>query len=244
MGFTNSGTLTVALRAAVLTIVATLTCLASPKAQVRYELDLSHADMEPGLKTAINQNVPQLLAKDFMDGTAPEVVGSFIHILPYQRFAGDTSSHLLFVYFGGEVEGSTLQMIRKDGDSYHFLTQDSTIIGGMLARLKLFDVDCDGINEVLVSRVGTAGWDKVDVIKIEGLTMRNMSQAWFGGIVRGGFVKFERDTAKGCNTKIEYDIFGSRRFEAIYHKVFRFDPAVGKAALVRVDTMKTDEEQK
>jgi hypothetical protein len=209
------------LRETIITLSAIVVLISSARA-IGGDLNVSYLEFSPEIRELIRQHVPDDLRADLIANLNPEVYSSFFKVSEYRRTATDSSSGILLVYLTNGEGLATLQMYHRTSGHWTFVSENRKVREGYPASIGYSDVNCDGVNEILLTGlVGAGGNTHVDVLGIRGDSLQSLTAALVGTDLFGRSVSFKK--TGDCEWELEVTEDGPDKFVGGERKLYRLD---------------------
>lgn len=187
-------------------------------------LDLSNLEFSDDIIQLIREHIPDDL-DTLLSSWSPEVYPQDFKVCLYHSSSADSTPSALIMYMTDGSTTAALQLYRRVGQNWHFLSQTRDVRASQPSWFSLRDLDCDGSNEVLIQgAVGMGGFQYTDIFAIVGDSLERMTNRLCGVELEGRTIEFKQ-TTQPCGWELEVTQDGPQKFEVGEVRTYRLDAA-------------------
>ena len=189
-------------------------------------LDYSQLPYTESILKIVEQNTPPAFEEYYQEWSEPDMLWMRVCAMYYQKDGLNNDSSLLLVFYG-HIKHAVLKVIsmNRDIDYGKIVAETNLVFGETLVRIELYDIDCDGINEVLLYSIsGMAAIQTLCIVKITGGEIRILSGAPESVGFDGRIIEIDK-TGKECPRPIKVYVDGPVKYQPDTVKTYRFDSA-------------------
>lgn len=186
-------------------------------------LDFSQLQYDPILVELISTYIPPAIETELANsGLVASALNSQISAVLFPLNSSDTSQTTALIFYSGDRHHA-LQAFRFEAGIWQLVAETSEVIGEGALNVGALDVDCDGEYEILLaSSTGAAGFRSLEVVKLEGDSLRVITPQGIGNYLVGRYYDFV-DNFDDCGKTIELYLDGPVKYEPDRKRIYKLD---------------------
>jgi hypothetical protein len=213
-------------------IITILSCLGAVAASVSWasgnstRLDLSEIGCSAEIVDLVRTYIPPAIENELVTSDlAPAAFNSQIAAVFFPTCASDTSRNAAVVYYSGGLRNHAIQYFRRDSTHWQLVAETDSVIGEAWLSVGASDVDCDGLNEIILSASeGADGARSIQILKIAGGKLLVITPQGEGQYLVGSYAII-KEPEQGCAKNVEVWLDSPVKYTPDRKRVYKLDAA-------------------